>query len=272
MKNLVIILLISITNTLVAQDSKYNSLQLNWGVGHIMRQDVNFTPFIHRKGSPLNFGLTFSRSKNLEQQLDLKFGLYNPIITEPYSYTSFYNGDETSLPHSFKLIDIDYALGKKVLNNTKWSIILGGRSRNFIYPSDYTFGVSGPSPMFISFGIDTWMKMTWRPAEKQYLQADLSLPLFAWVYRAPWLAQDDEFFENISSHNGLKELASRIADGSLRSWGNAQRLEFGLQYGYSLNERWDIALSYLFSLNMNQSPAKFTQFENVIFLGGKIKF
>ena len=255
-----------------AQDSRYNSVQLAWGIGNIMRQDLTLSPFVHEDWSLVNAYLNYSRSKKLEQQITLKIGLYDPFGTKPYEFTSFYNGTSTTIPHSFKMLDIDYSLGKELFHKTKWSFVLGGKSRNFIYASDYYFGESGPSPVSISFGLGIWLKAVYWLNEKNYIISNLSAPAVSYVYRNPYLTQDDEYFENIYSHNGFKEFASRIADGELRSWGKVQQVEFDIHYGYSINHRWDIGISYLFSMNLNQHPAQFTQFENTFLFGGKIKF
>ena len=108
--------------------------------------------------------------------------------------------------------------------------------------------------------------------EKHHFKSNVSLPLFSYIYRDPYLAQDDEFFENIYSHKGLKELGARIKDGQLQSWGSSQSFDFDLSYGYALNEKWEIGCMYLLSMNLNQIPTKFTQIENVIYVSGTFKF
>lgn len=272
MKKFIFILLIASIHKLNAQELPNNSIQIGWGVGNIMRQDLTVSPFIHKDWSAVNVYLNYSRSKKLEQQVALKFSLYDPTSTEPYEFTSFYNGPLTTIPHSFKIVDIDYSLGKELFHKAKWSFVLGGKSRNFVYISDYYFGDSGPSPMVISFGLDAWIRASYQLNEKNYFASNLSIPVFSYVYRNPYLAQDDEYMEIIYAHNGLKELGSRIAAGELRSWGNAQRIEFKINYGYVINQRWDIGIDYLFSMNFNQNPTKFKQIENAFLIGGKFKF
>ena len=157
MKNLTLLFLMILSvYSVSAQDQASNSIQLNWGVGHNMRQNLNESPFIHQSWSAINVGLIYSRSKALEQEVLLNFGLYQPSLVEPYTFYSYYQGEESSLKHSFKMIDIDYAIGKKVVGDDKFSFLIGVRSRNFIYASDYNFGSQGQSPMFISFGLDNW--------------------------------------------------------------------------------------------------------------------
>jgi hypothetical protein len=274
MKKLVFIFMSLVFSlSLTAQEEKHNDLSLNWGMGSIMRQDHTVSPFIHQKWSPVNMMLRYSRSKKLDQLADIKFSLYNPSIVEPYSFNSYYSGTQTDLAHSFKLVDFNYAIGKAILDKNEWRFVIGGKSRNQIYFSNYNFGpTTTPSPMFISFGLDLWLNLQYRISEKQYIKSNLSIPLFSYIYRAPYLAQNDEYFENIYSHKGFKEFTSRVKDGTLQSWGTSQRFDFDIQYGYILNEKWEVGLTYLFALNLNQSPTKYSQIENVIYLSGKLKF
>lgn len=271
----IIALVIIITTSIFyssAQDSTKNSIQLGWGFGNIMRQDSTVSPFVHSDWSPVNVQFVYSHSKKLEQRVKIKFSLYSPKPKQDYTFTSFYNGDGSTTPHSFKLIDIDYSIGKKWIEKEKLSFIAGGKSRNFIYASDYYFGETGPSPMMISFGLDIWAQINYQINKRNELKAVLSLPIMSFVYRNPYLTEDDSYHQILYSHKGLKEFGSRIAASNLRSWGNAQKIEFNLDYFYELNDRWDLGGGYFVSLTTNQLPTKFVQLENVFFLNGKIKF
>lgn len=266
-------LLIFMTMALMAQEEKkVNSLSLNWGMGKIMRQDLTISPFVHSEWSPLNLLLVYERSKKLEQQASLKFGQYSPRIGEEFTYYSFYNGEQIAEPHYFTMIDIHYALGLSVMKKGKWKLVLGGKSKNQFYASTYNFGPSGPSPLYIAFGLNLWLNLKYDLSEKHHLKSNLSLPLFSYIYRDPYLAQDDEFFRNLYSHKPLKELTDRIKDGELESWGTSQSFDFDISYVYVLHEKWDVGCTYRLSMDFNQSPTKFSQIENVILFSGKFKF
>jgi hypothetical protein len=265
--------LIILTLGLKAQEeANVNSFGLSWGMGNIKRQDLSVSPFIHQKWSPINVRLVYERSKKLEQQASLKFGSYSPRVGEEFKFYSFYNGEETTYPHYFTMIDINYALGLSVVEKEKFKFVLGGKSKNKFYASTYNFGPSGPSPLFIAFGLDIWLNMQYDLNEKHHFKSNVSIPLFAYIYRDPYLTQDDEFFENIYSHKGLKELGERIKDGQLQSWDSSQSFDFDISYDYSLNEKWDIGCQYLLSMNFNQSPTKYSSIENVIYFSGTFKF
>jgi hypothetical protein len=261
------------TMALMAQgEKKVNSLSLNWGMGKIMRQDFTISPFVHSEWSPLNLQLVYERSKRLEQQASLKFGQYAPRIGEEFNYYSFYNGEQITEPHYFTMVDIHYALGLQLMEKGKWKFVLGGKSKNQFYASTYNFGPSGPSPLYIAFGLNLWLKLKYDLNEKHHFKSNLSLPLFSYIYRDPYLAQDDDFFRNLYSHKPLKELTDRIRDGELESWGTSQNFDFDISYVYVLHEKWDVGCTYRLSMDFNQSPTKFSQIENLIYISGKFKF
>lgn len=255
-----------------AQDSTHHSIQLGWGIGNIMRQDLTVSPFIHKDWSPGNVRLNYERSKKVYQQINIEFSLYSPKPKESFEFTSFYNGAASTIPHSFKMIDLDYTLGKAWIRKEKLFIYAGGKSRNFVYASDYYFGETGPSPMMISFGLDAWGLLQYRFNSNHCLRSTISMPIFSYVYRNPYLTENDEYHHMFYSHKGIKEFGNRIAAGEFRSWESAQRVDLNFQYGYTINKKFDVGLSYYYSMNMNQLPTKFTQFENVLFLEGKVKF
>ena len=64
-------LFISCALALVAQeDVKVNSLSLNWGMGELMRQDLTFSPFVHKDWSPINVQLAYERSQKMAKVKD----------------------------------------------------------------------------------------------------------------------------------------------------------------------------------------------------------
>ena len=273
MRKTIILITVLFINRIYSQDDLYNSISLNWGVGNIQRQDLSFSPMIHRDWSPVNFVLTFSRSKKFEQTASVKFGNYKPSVVPPYSYISPFSGNEyLTATHSFNVLDVNYAFGKKMIENDAWKISIGGRSRNRLNASNYNFGVFGSFGYYFAFGIDFWAKFEYKLSEKQRVISSIAIPIFSSVSRSPYMSQDDPYFMDNYTHKGFKAFTNYIKRGTLQSWGNSQSLDFNLMYTYSLSEKWDVGGSYWFSLNLNQQPTHFSSIENVICLSGHFKF
>lgn len=259
-------------NDMLAQQQKTHSLSLNIGAGNIMRQDLSFSPFIHKDWSPLNVQLIFNRSKNLKHRVTARFGSYNPFFSGAYPFHSFYNGDIETIPHTFTMVDLNYALGKSIWQAEKWEFTLGGKSKNQIHMSGYDLGDAGSSGYFVSFGLNAWMNLQMILNDKHRLESSLSIPVLAYNARPPYLSQDDQFFMNILSHKPLKILGNYIKNGQLESWGKSQSVDFDFSYSFSLSEKFDVGCRYLFLANFNQNPTKYIQVENLFYLNLNYKF
>ena len=274
MKNIsfLILMLLGLLD-LNAQESNYNSLQFSWGLGQVQRQDLTFSPMIHQKWSPINFSLSYQRSKKLEHIALVRYGLYKPQISEPYPYSTTFNShNRTTYPHSFNMIDIQYGIGKKIINNARFTASIGAKSKNRLWLSSYNYGESGTSGYYINFGLDLWMKVTYELNSSNKLYANVGLPFFAYIYRNPYLGQDDRYFEDNLSHSDIKSLFNHVKRGGFESWGTSQSLDIDMTYYRTISDKWDLGISYLFSLNKNQSPTKLTSIENVFSLAANLKF
>jgi len=270
---ILILILLGGMNLHAQQAAKDKSLSLSWGVGHLKEQDLILSPMIHDGFSPVNTIIKFRSSGKLEHQAYLKFGLYHASAFDSFSYY----GDspdnvERTWPHTNFNVDINYSLGKSVFENNKLKLILGGRSRNRLLPSD---NVMAPAVLFgyyISFGIDVWTQLSYSLNDKHTFTANLALPIFSFNGRSPYSWMDDFYFEDTFSHKPLKIVSEYIKGTKLESWKVSQSVDFDINYYYPISEKLDIGTSYLFSLNTNQSPKNLVSIENVLFLNLKLKF
>ncbi|MCK7488342.1 MAG: hypothetical protein MZU97_24735 [Bacillus subtilis] len=116
-------------------------------------------------------------------------------------------------------------------------------------------------------------RMREQSVKKATLAATLQLPLIAWLARSPYLVNDDEFIENISSHSGLKNLY-----GFYRGWRNGspgtkcKRLTLELKYEYSLNERWGLSAAFQFDFVHVSQPRNLLSFRNSLDFSACYKF
>jgi len=273
---LTITLFIFCTIALAAQDEgRVNSIGLSWGMGNLIRQDLVFTPVIHKAWSPVNLAVSYNRSKKLEQRAYLKFGSYKTSIWEDFTYY-WDTPDETevSAPHQFLVIDLSYSLGKAVYQNDKLKLTVGGRSRNYLHVAYYTYGINWMQHFDynISFGLDAWANVNYNISEKHRLEANVALPVFTYNSRPPYMGQDAEFFYNTYSHSDFKTLLQYIADGKMRTVKEVRGFDLDVSYYYSISDRFEIGCSYWLSSNINELPRKYTSFENIFYITGKFNF
>lgn len=273
MKRTLIILLtlVMCLPILRAQQESLNTLSVDLGMGSLKKQDLIFSPFIIQDWSPANIMLQYGHSNKLEQRASLRLGQYSKFVGDPFSFVS--RGEEyPKYPHNFVMLDLNYALGKRLSLSNNISLIAGGRLRNRFHITNYEFGNAGQFEYFLSSGVDAWLGISYSPQSKHNVQSNIYVPLVSTVARSPYLGQDDDYLERISVHGDLKIFWEHIKTEKITSWGTTQILDFDLNYDYEISERWTVGLTYLFSMNLSSSPQQLTSYENIIYLGTTFKF
>ena len=253
-------------------EKRQRFLSVYWGIGNLMRQDLTTSPMVYKKWSPANVSIKYHRAGKFDHRITGGFGLYNPKTAEMYTY--YWDDPQetfTTYPHNFYLADLIYSLGKTVHENNKLKIVAGAQFKTRLNYSIYSFGPVWTPNYYLSFGTEAWAEAVYNTNKGEY-NVGLSLPLFAWVARSPYLNQDDLYFEAISKHNSLKALKGFVSNGKIRSWGKTQGMDLEIGYHHSLSEKWDIGGTYRLCLNLNEAPASYTSVLNTLYISGKLKF
>lgn len=264
------IILISISTHSNAQDFK-NSLQLQIGVGNIARQDLVFSPFIHKDLSPINVSIRYQREKKYFQNANLRFALLSPSYKNSYSFID--DGEiKTTSPHFFTIVDLDYWFGKSIKETEKSSTKVGIAVNADIQALNYAYGRIGSFGYYSSFGVGAFIHHIHKFNDKNSLIGYVSLPVINWLARSPYLVNDDEFIENTSSHSGLKTFFAFIGDGKFATLNQLQIFDFSANYTYKLNKRWDLGVGYLFEFVHSSKPRNMLSYRNSIFFNTNFKF
>ncbi|UKN03792.1 hypothetical protein K6119_09845 [Paracrocinitomix mangrovi] len=255
------------------QEELKNDISLSWGVGNLVKQDITFSPLIHGDWSPVNFLFTYERSNQLEHKVNVRYGNYKSRVGEEFIYNTPWSSQSyPTSPHNINVAAINYSLGKSVIERDQFKLILGGTSRNRFDITDYIYGFNGTAGNYLSLGLDFWVNLKYKISEKHRLKVNLSVPIFAFVYRSPYLTQNDEYFEDIYSHNDVKGFFLYFKRGEIQSWNNSQNFDFDINYYYALTEKWELGANYWFSINTNKKPTKYASIENVLYLSANYKF
>ena len=253
------------------ETKKENILALSFGPSFIKRQDLIFSPVIHSDFTLLNLGMEYTRKAKYFQKASLHYANYNPMVAGPYEFTE-HSEPNTAYPHSFNLVDLDYQFGKKFKETKQATITAGGLFSTDIQATSYVYGRISSFGYFAAFGLGIFGNYERPINEKSKLAATLKLPLIAWVARSPYLVNDDEFIENISSHSGFKTFMEYIGDGEIVTWNKMQTLDLELKYEYEYNERWNFGAGYLFELIHMSQPRNLLSFRNSLNLTANYKF
>lgn len=275
MKNQMMVLLLIIGSSLNAnsQGLKTNTLTLQWGLGNLKRQDVNFSPMINNSWSVLNIGLMYEHTGKLYQRASARFGSYSAFSNESFDYYSFITDEwETTQPNSHNILDLDYVLGFNIYSKDKVSVTIGPKARNLLNVGEYVYADTGTGYYNFAFGVDFWGRVNYSLAPKHTLAAEISLPVFAWVTRSPYLGQDDEYFSDVASNKVFETIGNYIKRSTLQSWGKFQRIDFQVNYSYALSNKWNLTADYMLHMNFSSIPDSYTSIENTLLIGAQLKF
>ena len=269
-------LLIFLTMAMMAQEQeqeRVNSFGLNWGMGHVKRQDLSFSPLIHQDWSAINFILSYERSKILEQEARVGFSQYSTQVGEPYTFELYFNsGTYETYDHSFTQLDVNYALGINIVERGNFKMAMGGKVRIRLCPSNYMWGDNGSFGYYFSNSLDAWLKMGYKLNDKNHLRAHVGLPIFSSVSRSPYMSQNDEYFADNLEHNDFKSLMNFLKRSEIQSWGVSQGVDLDLAYFHAFSKRWELGASYWLSMNFNQAPTPLASTEHTFFISTRLKF
>lgn len=275
MKNRYYILLLGLLITAGLQAQVNKSLGIHAGIGSIIKQDLTFSPMIYQTFSPYKVAVDYKRSGQLEQTFDVQFSTYSTSLTDQFQYYWDVPTElESSGAHSFTFLYINYKLGKKIIDNGKFKLSAGARARARLNASTYTYGIYwlGHFAYYFALGVDAYTDMSYAFSDKHTINMSVALPMFSMASRSPYMGQNAEYFNDNFSHSSVVALFKFIERSELQSWGTSQIADIKMGYSYTLNEKLDMDLFYMFSMDMNKQPHKLTQFENSIFAGVTYKF
>jgi len=271
---LIILIPLVLSTELFGQEASKNAISLSGGEANLQIQNLTASPMIHSSWSPVNAVFRYERTKKLDQQFYIKFSQHKDKDWVYTEYSAIWTDDEMAptYPHQFILLDINYSLGKQLLNPSDWKLTVGGRSGNSLNLSSYDFGPAGSTVHYWALGLDVWLKASYDLGEKHQFVANLALPIFSWVARSPYLSQDGRYLVDVSSLKGGQSFVNLLKDGSLQSWSTRQSVNFDLAYYYKISDKWQLGAGYWLLINFNQDPQRYGAIENIIQLSGKFNF
>lgn len=252
------------------EDSKNRSIGISWGISHVGRQDLIFSPFIHKAESPLDIGIVYRKQKKLMQMADLNFTMFRPSYAGTYDFLE--HGElKTAEKGVFTFVNLNYFLSKNIHQTTRMKLHLGAGIMGKVETLDYVYGRIGNFGYLSTLGLAVSMANEYRLSENQSISLQIRFPLVSWLARSPYAINDDEYIENTQSHHAINSFFSLISDGQLATWDQLQygNLEFG--YHILLKTRWSMGIKYHLSALHSTLPRNLLSIQNGIKLTADIK-
>ena len=249
---------------------KKHSLKLSSGLSQLSRQDLIFSPFIHKEITFMNVGIEYTKEAALFHKVGLRYANFTPSVASGFVF--YEDGEEKiSEPHYLTFISLDYLIGKKIISG-KARLTVGAILMADIQALNYVYGRFSNFGYYASSAVGAFGKYDYAISDKSTLTITMKFPVVSWYARSPYLVNDDEFIENISSHSSLKTFMSFLGDGDLVSWNNLQYFDIEADYTFDLSERWGIGAAYLFEFIHTSTPRTLLSFRNSVNLSVYYKF
>jgi hypothetical protein len=256
---------------LAQKQDKENMLSLSLGSSFIARQDLIFSPMIHKDLTFLNVGIEYTRDAKFFQKAILRYGNFNPMVSTPYDFT-IHGEAHTAYPHSFNIIDLDYLFGKKVKESQRSTLVVGGLFVMDVQAMNYVYGRTSSFGYYSLFGLGIFGRHEYTLTKKSNLTTTLQFPLLTLLARSPYLVNDDEFIENTSSHSGFKTFTSFIGDGQLVTWNRLQTFDLDIKYTYDVNDKWQFGAGYLFEFIHSSQPRNLLSYRQSMNFSANFRF
>ncbi|OBX25135.1 hypothetical protein A9996_11560 [Gelidibacter algens] len=261
-----------LTSVSFGQEQKVkNTLSITIGASSLSRQDLIFSPLIHTDMTVLNVGMAYIRQANLFQKISLRYGNFNPSVSDPYDFT-IHGETHTAHAHSFNFIDVDYLIGKNVKESGNSTFTAGGLFVMDVQALDYVYGRTSSFGYYSTLGLGVFGRYQHNIGKKGQFTANVQLPLVMWLARSPYLVNDDQFIENTTSHSQFKTLMSFIEDGQLVTWNRLQTFDFEAGYNYNLNEKWSLGVAYMLEFIHSSQPRNLVSNRQSINLNANFNF
>lgn len=255
----------------LTEKSHANLAGITTGNSLLARQDLIYSPFVHSDHSLLSFGLKYQREKNLYQYWNIHFSVNTSNPGVPYEMEM---GDHShgSIPHEFVFVSTTYGIGVPVIHRFQRTDWIGVALKMDLQASFYSFVLSDMFGYYIEHSVNGWYRRTYTFRDKHHLSGRVELPFVTWLARPPYLAEDDKFIENISTHNRTKMLLAFIGDGKPVTWNTLQRVNLDVEYHYPVSKRLFLGVDYRFVLIHSSEPRTLLSYHHNIHVTSSFKF
>lgn len=271
-QTLLILFLYSICSMqLLFAQQKEQTLSVSGGMSFLARQDLVYSPFVHDDISMHSYRLRYQLIGTYFQFAEVGFTYNSSQLSEP-SEMDMGDHAHMMMPHEFLHIGLSYGFGKAVQPNANYRAWIGGAIQSDLQAGFYNFALSNMFGYFINQAALVWYRRAYTFNDTHQLSVQVALPILSWMARPPYLAEDDEFIENISSHNSAKIIMAFMGDGQLTTWNRLRKLNLTAEYKYSIFSHVQIGAEYRFDFIHTNTPRTLLSYQHQLNLNATLKF
>lgn len=258
-----LLLIFFINKNLFAQDNQNNNLGFSTGYSFISKQDLVYSHFRHSGISTFNYRIKYRYENDLIHLLESSISANKIERFEPFIMEMGHHSHKTH-PHEFVNFKLYYGIGTVINDNNVYKEWIGGSINSDIQAAFYNFVLSEMFGYLIDNSLNVFYNRKYKVHDNHNFIFSLEIPMISWLSRPPYLAEDDKFIENISSHNKSRILFAFIKDGEIAFPNKIQKVNFNFEYHYNLLNNFSFGIDYYFSFTRTTKPKTYLNIINNI--------
>ena len=254
-----------------AQDTLQRILALDLGPVYLQRQDLIFSPLVHRGIAPLAGGIRLQTGGRTYREVELGFAAVQAGAEAPFSFTEE-EKPKIADRHRFFYLRAAGTWARRVSGGDRQPGYLGATLAADVDLMNYVYGRTGNFGYFSTTSLGLTGKKDYGLGKMGRLSIGLQVPLVYWVARSPYLVNDDEFIDNIRSHSDVRSFFAFQADGELHSLATVQSARLTVRYQRRITQRWLVGAGYSARGVRMPAPRPLTSFAQSAYLSVGLNF
>lgn len=251
-----------------------NTIGLEYGLHHLLRQDLLFSPLVYRGQALPNLNLTYRRISGRSQQgVELGVGVFTTSTYAPYTYRTWRTLEPAeTLPSTFVLLHLRYAYLRQVYTSDKVRGWVGASSDNRIDAMFLEFGDAGAFGYGGFLSISPTAQLQYVLSSRHFIFAELAVPVVSWVARSLYAVNDDAYIWNQRSHQTLPTLFNCMGEGEVSTLNRLQQVRLQAGYQRELSGRFSFRTRYEAFYARYTRPRQTVTLTNSLNLGLQYRF
>lgn len=218
---------------------------ITYGISSLRHQDMVYTPIVHGNSSLHSYRMKYERHARTRFFVELSFTA-NASLPWGEGMIEMDDHHHGAFPHEFLNLTLTggHAYPLPSLSGSQFVSYLGWAVQFDVQANYYQFILSEMFGYYINNSMNIWYEFERNWTNGHQAQIKATIPVLSWMSRPPYLAEDDTFLKNISSHRPSAIVLSFINDGRLVTLDSLQKLTLEFNYRYKVTPQLAIGALY----------------------------
>lgn len=240
-----------------------NQLYFFFGGHHTKTQDLVYSPLIYKGGGFNAFGLRYQRTTQKGfHRVGIAYDNQNVSSSTPPISFDLFGETIARIDNQAKHFSIHYGYAQQLKQKGKFTYYIGGLLAAKINLLNYNFGLNEETGYALIHSVNPWVVGVFPISSKQYLRAEIYVPLLAYATRPDYSIVDNEEIQYEGS-----DFAFLYKKGEFASINTLQSIHFSLAYHQKINKLTHLNFSYSLDYLRYTQPITQTLLKNSVDIG-----